>query len=75
MLGHAQTLRGEPLWATMIKDAEERQCVIKAHSPVGIWFETASKEIALPPATSGAKHSASPRAGAPQVKKRRGKAR
>eukprot|EP00908_Phaeocystis_cordata_P022535 Transcript_4946.p3 GENE.Transcript_4946~~Transcript_4946.p3 ORF type:complete len:474 (+),score=230.79 Transcript_4946:2027-3448(+) len=75
VLGHAQTLRGEPLWATMIKDAEERQCVIKAHSPVGIWFETASKEIALPPATSGAKHSASPRAGAPQVKKRRGKAR
>jgi senataxin len=46
VLGHVTTLKEEPLWEAMIHDASERQCLVRAHSPIAIWFESASKENA-----------------------------
>ena len=79
VLGHAETLRRDPLWEALLEDAEDRQCTIQTHSPVSIWFDTAVKEVAKvkevanPPAASG-KQATSPSSpapvGAPQVKKR-----
>ena len=83
VLGHAETLRREPLWAALLEDAEERQCTIQTHSPVSIWFDTALKEVvkdqerAKPPAAAGKQAPSSSAApapvGAPQVKKRSGR--
>ena len=46
VLGHVATLKEEPLWEAMIHDASERQCLLRAHSPIKIWFGTAVKELA-----------------------------
>lgn len=46
ILGHAATLKKDPLWEATLHDADERGCLVKAHSPIGIWFEAASKELA-----------------------------
>ena len=87
VLGHAATLKGDPLWEAMMQDAEDRDCLLKAHSPIGIWFEAACKEKRAPPdaavATNGeageaavvqvAKPGTSP-AGAEGNKRRRGAA-
>ena len=39
MLGHVATLKEEPLWEAMVHDASERQCLLRVHSPVAIWFD------------------------------------
>eukprot|EP00965_Chrysotila_dentata_P070882 2342820-Pleurochrysis_carterae.AAC.4 len=54
ILGHAKTLRKEEIWDSLIRDAEQRKCVLKAHSPIGIWFESASKEMAAVAETGAA---------------------
>ena len=46
VLGHVSTLKVEPLWEAMIHDASERHCLLRAHSPISIWFESACKEDA-----------------------------
>ena len=44
VLGHAQTLREDPLWEATLHDASERHCLVRTHAPIGIWFESAAKE-------------------------------
>jgi len=47
VLGHAATLeKHDPLWQSALEDAKERKCLVRAHSPIGIWFDTARKERA-----------------------------
>jgi senataxin len=55
VLGHAETLREDTLWDATLHDASERRCLVRAHSPIGIWFESAVKELALlePPPANG----------------------
>ena len=45
ILGHAKTLRETPIWAKLLDDATERKCLMKATSPLSIWFESASKQM------------------------------
>ena len=49
ILGHADALREDALWAAVLDDASARRCLLKAHSPVRIWFNSAVEEKALPP--------------------------
>ena len=46
VLGHATTLREDPLWEATLHDASERKVLLLARSPISIWFETAVKEAA-----------------------------
>ena len=46
--GNANTLQTAPIWSKLIKDARKRKCVLKATSPLRIWFEYAAKEKASP---------------------------
>jgi senataxin len=50
ILGHAQTLAEVPVWAQLLSDARQRKCLLKATSPLSIWFETAAAEIVAPSA-------------------------
>ena len=34
VLGHVETLKEEPLWEAVVHDASERQCLLRAHSPI-----------------------------------------
>jgi len=42
ILGNAQTLAEVAIWARLLKDARQRKCLLKATSPLSIWFETAA---------------------------------
>ena len=44
VLGHAQTLKEDALWEATLHDASERACLVRTHSPLSIWFESACKE-------------------------------
>ena len=46
VLGHADTLRQDPLWEAALNDATERGVLLQVHTPIGIWFEHAVKEPA-----------------------------
>ena len=64
ILGHAATLRQAPIWERLIDDAKERGCLLKATSPLSVWFETASKQRAKEcgkPASSGGAKRAPPK--------------
>jgi senataxin len=52
ILGHAQTLAEVPIWARLLTDARERKCLLKATSPLSIWFETAAAEVVPLPASA-----------------------
>lgn len=67
VLGHALTLKSDPLWEATLQDATERGCLLRAHSPIGIWFESVSKE-------TGTGAPASERTEAPAPVKRAGAA-
>jgi len=84
ILGHAATLRQAPIWERLIDDAKERGCLLKATSPLSVWFETASKqrakECGKPASSGGAKRGAwrprrrrDRRAGEQQQQSRRGR--
>ena len=58
ILGHADALREDALWAAVLDDASARRCLLKAHSPVRIWFNSAVEEKALPPEAAPAAEKA-----------------
>jgi len=54
VLGHADTLRTDPLWNAVLQDANDRGCLVTAQSPPSTWFEAARKEASVDPDADGA---------------------
>ena len=47
LLGHADTLGLDPLWAAALQDAQDRECLVRATGPITQWFGKAVRESAL----------------------------
>ena len=62
ILGHADALREDALWAAVLDDASARRCLLKAHSRIRIWFNSPSRK-ALPPEAAPAAEKAAAAAG------------
>lgn len=60
ILGHAHTLAQVPVWARLLQDARDRKCLLKATSPLSIWFETAAAEMNTPQADADSQEGTEP---------------